>query len=135
MTLSPKVKILFIFIALVSLTRPRTVFGDQEIIDRDYSSITSNSEFIFVMFVPDEEIESRMESANSSEYLPSSNYTSILNFLQREGMGTNKKLRANYPCSGLYRNDGSDKPIWTVNWYALRVFVHPDGKHLVRMGR
>lgn len=132
--LSQRVKILFIFIAFVTFARCEQVFADKEIPDRDYSVITSNDEFIFVMFISDEKIEARIVSANSGEYLPSSNYTSILNFLQREGLGTNKELRAKYPCSGLYRNDGSDKPIWTVNWYAQWVFVHPDGKHLVRIG-
>jgi len=39
-----------------------------------------------------------------------------------------------YPFSGLYRNDGSIIPIWTVDWYAYRVYISLDGSHLVRMG-
>jgi hypothetical protein len=38
-----------------------------------------------------------------------------------------------YPQSGLYLNDGSTKPIWTVNW-AARVFLPSDGVHVVRKG-
>lgn len=39
-----------------------------------------------------------------------------------------------YPSSGLYNNDGSVRPIWTVEWYAFEVYVSPDGRHLVEMG-
>jgi hypothetical protein len=36
--------------------------------------------------------------------------------------------------SGLYRTDKPDQPLWTVPWYAHRVTVSSDGKHLVRHG-
>ena len=39
-----------------------------------------------------------------------------------------------YPQSGLYRNDGSRDPLWTVDWYAYDVDVASDGIHLVRHG-
>ncbi len=39
-----------------------------------------------------------------------------------------------YPASGLYRNDGSATPLWTVEWYAHQVFLSRNGRHLVRMG-
>ena len=39
-----------------------------------------------------------------------------------------------YTLSGLYRNDGSKDPIWTVDWYAYNVDVSMDGVHLVRHG-
>jgi hypothetical protein len=40
-----------------------------------------------------------------------------------------------YPKSGLYR-EGSDKPVWTIDWYAheSQLHVSPDGRHLVRAG-
>lgn len=34
--------------------------------------------------------------------------------------------------SGLYRNDGSTVPLWTVDWYSFEVFPANDGVHLVR---
>ena len=37
-----------------------------------------------------------------------------------------------YTQSGLYRNDGSRDPLWTVDWYAYNVDVSSDGVHLVR---
>lgn len=39
-----------------------------------------------------------------------------------------------YPVSGLYRNDGSLTPLWTVDWYAFEVRLSRDGRHLVRFG-
>lgn len=39
-----------------------------------------------------------------------------------------------YPAPGLYRNDGSIEPLWTVDWYAHQVYLSDDGVHLVRMG-
>ncbi len=44
-------------------------------------------------------------------------------------------IRQMYCQSGLYRNDGSTKPLWTVDWYAFRVTVASDGISLVRHGR
>lgn len=43
-------------------------------------------------------------------------------------------LHKTYPSSGLYVNDGSHKPLWTVDWYARNVEVCSDGVHLVRWG-
>jgi hypothetical protein len=46
-----------------------------------------------------------------------------------------RKLRQTYTRSGLYRNDGSAEPLWTVDWYAEGVLVLSDGAHLVRFGK
>ena len=40
---------------------------------------------------------------------------------------------ARYTGSGMYRNDGSGVPLWTVDWYATRVDPSPDGVHVVRL--
>jgi hypothetical protein len=45
-----------------------------------------------------------------------------------------REIRRTYKVSGLYRNDGSTEPIWTVDWYAHTVDVAADGVHLVRHG-
>jgi tetratricopeptide (TPR) repeat protein len=39
-----------------------------------------------------------------------------------------------YPQSGMYLNDGSTTPLWTVDWYANRVRPLSDGVHLIRYG-
>jgi hypothetical protein len=48
--------------------------------------------------------------------------------------GEVRAVRSTYPRSGMYRNDGSITPLWTVDWYAKRVDVASDGVHLVRHG-
>lgn len=37
-----------------------------------------------------------------------------------------------YPVSGLYSNDGSKTPIWSVKWYAFSVDIASDGEHLIK---
>jgi hypothetical protein len=44
-----------------------------------------------------------------------------------------REIRRVYKQSGLYRNDGSAEPLWTVDWYA-GVTLSSDGVHLVRHG-
>ena len=44
-----------------------------------------------------------------------------------------REIRRNYKRSGMYRNDGSTEPLWTVDWYA-GVVVASDGVHLIRHG-
>lgn len=46
----------------------------------------------------------------------------------------NNKAGQEYPFSGLYLNDGSVTPLWTVKWYAFNTIPHIEGKYLVRMG-
>lgn len=45
-----------------------------------------------------------------------------------------RAIRQTYTQSGLYRNDGTSTPLWTVDWYAYDVDVASDGIHLVRHG-
>lgn len=44
-----------------------------------------------------------------------------------------KRIRAGYTKSGLYRNDGSASPIWTIPFQDVThdVFVGPQGKYLM----
>jgi hypothetical protein len=45
-----------------------------------------------------------------------------------------REVRRTYTRSGMYRNDGSTDPLWTVDWYAYGVDLTPDGVHLIRPG-
>jgi hypothetical protein len=45
-----------------------------------------------------------------------------------------REIRRVYTRSGMYRNDGSTEPLWTVDWYAHGVQLTPDGMHLIRPG-
>ena len=39
-----------------------------------------------------------------------------------------------YPASGLYPENGSVTPIWSVDWHAPTVYLNGDGRYLIRMG-
>ena len=43
-----------------------------------------------------------------------------------------KAIRDKWTVSGMYRNDGSTTPLWTVDWYAYEVDVPNGGEHVVR---
>lgn len=45
-----------------------------------------------------------------------------------------REVRRLYERSGMYRNDGSADPLWTVDWYAHGVYLTRDGVHLIRPG-
>jgi hypothetical protein len=43
-----------------------------------------------------------------------------------------RPIRAKYLQSGLYRNDGSTTPLWTIDYFSRHeVHIAPDGEHLV----
>jgi hypothetical protein len=54
--------------------------------------------------------------------------------LRRNPNGAGNEIRRTHSQSGLYRNDGSTVPLWTVDWYAFGVKVASDGVHLIRPG-
>jgi hypothetical protein len=90
------------------------VFGDSESGPLPYATTSSDGTFIFVMLAPGEtQVDGipLVQSHQISQY-----------------------LTAKYPKSGLYLNDGSTTPLWTVDWYAFSVLVPSDGVHLIRLG-
>jgi hypothetical protein len=50
------------------------------------------------------------------------------------GAVQDQNIRQQYSQSGLYENDVSTTPLWTVDWYAFQVEISSDGKYLVRWG-
>ncbi len=70
----------------------------------DYKKVTTNNQYIFVML---------HKSAWADK---------------------NRELRSLYKQSGLYLNNGSNKPLWTVDWYAYEIIPSSDGEHLIRFG-
>jgi len=50
------------------------------------------------------------------------------------GAVQDEDIRHRYSQSGLYRNDGSIHPVWTVDWYAFQVTISSNGNYLVRWG-
>jgi hypothetical protein len=75
-----------------------------------YSTPSPNGQFLFVLLAP-----------------PSGDPA-----LDPDNTDHAKQLRTTYPASGMYRNDGSTAPLWTVEWYDYAVFPADDGVHLVR---
>jgi hypothetical protein len=100
-------------IAALSLVPPASILADSPAPQTDYIKTTPSGEYIFVMLVRE-------------------NDTSTYN---QTGMVVKKEeIRSKYSRSGLYRNDGSSAPLWTVDWYSFGVFVFSDGVHLVKFG-
>ena len=78
-----------------------------------YTKTTPDEKYLFVMIAPHtmEEEASFWIEAKAAEI---------------------RAIRETYPESGLYRNDGSSTPLWTVDWYAGDVILLSDGVHMVR---
>lgn len=45
-----------------------------------------------------------------------------------------RQIRERYTVSGMYRNDGSTPPLWTVDWFEFGVEPLSDGIHIVVPG-
>lgn len=80
-----------------------------------YRTLSPNEKFVFVMISP---LPLKEELASWNE----------------KKQAELKGIRAKYKTSGLYKNDGSIEPLWTVDWYRHQVAVASDGVHLVRSG-
>ena len=82
-----------------------------------YTAESRDGRFLFVMISP----FPVLEDAASVDYSP----------LGREPSQVDRTrfIRARYSRSGLYRNDGSSTPLWTVNGYSPSVAVSSDGVH------
>lgn len=95
------------FLLLILLT-PLFAYGNEVFSPYSYATASSNNKYVFVMIAPVKNEQNTTKEA--------------------------RELRAKYPRSGMYLNDGSIKPLWTVDWYSFRVSVAADGIHLVRHG-
>jgi hypothetical protein len=87
-----------------------------------YREKSPDEKLVFVMIPPETTLEDELERYN-------------------DGPGRARKdeirsIRTKYTKSGLYRNDGSVEPLWTVDagWYRSSVFVPSDGIHLIASG-
>lgn len=135
-----KTKLFVTFILCVTIVTTlfftvRFAKADREAAPYDYAIITADKEFIFVMLVPDEQImKSWKHFGHEPTYYETRVFDVEISFEQSRGsIRKIFTLRKKYPCSGLYRNDGSITPIWTVDWYG-DVYLPGDGEHLIRQG-
>jgi len=103
---------IFIFLLLSPFSDAN---ADSVALPHSYTQLSPNGKFIFVMLAPfPPERDGRI-------YIES-----IRNEIQ--------EIRAKYNISGLYKNDESNSPLWTVDWYSFSVEISSDGKHLIRNG-
>jgi hypothetical protein len=104
----------FCILLSVMLT-PLLAYGDTVALPYSYASPSSDGTFVFVMVAP---IEAERDGL----------------YMRDEDRQESQRVRAKYPSSGMYWNDGSITPLWTVDWYAYSVLVASDSVHLVRRG-
>jgi hypothetical protein len=81
-----------------------------------YKTLSANGKFVFVMLAP--------EPADQELRRYNEDHQKLV-----------KAIRDLYNVSGLYRNDGSNDPLWTAEWYKSGVKVASDGIHAVGHGR
>jgi len=81
-----------------------------------YKLITPGDRFVFVMISPHPVEQDTAGSRND------------------ENAARIREIRRVFARSGMYRNDGSVEPLWSVDWYAMDVKLSSDGVHLVRQG-
>jgi hypothetical protein len=93
-----------------------SAFADSPVPPRSFKEITADGKYVFVMIAP-----GPVEQEAS--------------WLNKERAAAIREIRRVYFRSGLYPNDGSAEPLWTVDWYARRVELASDGIHLIRHGR
>lgn len=107
-------KRIFLAIFCASLLYQGSAWADTLLPQYSYGVTSANNRYIFVMLAPDPNVDETI--------------------LPQELRTEARRLREKYRESGLYPNDGSVIPIWIVSWYANRVFLSSDSKHLVRQG-
>lgn len=102
-----------LILLLLVLLPPAWVYGDTAALPHSYATPSANGKFVFVMLAP---VEADREGIT----------------LGAEERAEARRVRAKYPASGMYLNDGATTPLWTVDWYHHSVLVASDGVHLVR---
>jgi hypothetical protein len=100
--------------AFVGLAATSPAVADSPAPPQSYKKIAPGGKYVFVMIAP-VTVEEDIRAWN-----------------EKTAAGI-REIRSKYNRSGMYRNDGSTEPLWTVDWYA-GVEVASDGIHLVRHG-
>jgi len=97
---------------------------------------------VSVIIIPDAKARSLVNGSAIASYSKVTENKEYLFVMLWAGPSTNKSRleKKLHKRSGLYRNDGSSTPLWTVDWYARKyesqgVIPLSDGIHLVRFKR
>ena len=107
-----RLSVVLVLTAALAGLAPRIAAADTAGPDRTYLEPAQDGRLVFVMIAPPPRYKRLPGDEETAEEL---------------------SIRARYSKSGMYPA-GSDKPMWTVGWYASRVEVASDGVHLIRYG-
>jgi hypothetical protein len=102
------------FLSLFIIFPPRALC-DSPTIPFSYSVTSPNGHYLFIMLAP-------IDLEHDGIQWPEGKRLEAI------------RLRKKYSQSGLYLNDGTTIPIWTVTWYSRVVHLSDDGVHLIREG-
>ena len=96
-------------------------FGGLNAWSRSWTKGSDDGRFLLVMIAPVTTGE-ELESLSSSRSLDA-----------EQTLREVAAIRARYSQRGLYRNDGSTQPLWTMSFQSefFEAFVAPDGRHVV----
>jgi hypothetical protein len=103
------------WLLLFILLLPLLANADTKVPPRSYVQPSADNKFLFVMIAP---IDINLDGITQNE----------------AGKKEARRVRETYLSSGMYLNDGSTNPLWTVDWHSNRVFVSSDGEHVIRLG-
>ena len=95
---------LLLSVLIVAVATPFS-FADSPGRPSSYVKPSADGRYLFVMIAP-------FSPESEASYWGGERATKI------------RAIRKKYRASGLYRNDGSPEPLWTVDWYAFWVVWH-----------
>ncbi|MCO6045019.1 hypothetical protein NG895_14005 [Aeoliella sp. ICT_H6.2] len=91
--------------------------------DWSWSTTSQNDKYVFVCLLTDPVDKQIAEIRKYGDSPPEIIYANEIAEVQR--------LYDTYPCTGMYRNDGSTTPLWTTNGWIHHGVPSPDGRLLV----
>ena len=107
---------IFLLAVVALLCLDQKSFADKKGPPQTRTTSTADGKFVFVMLAT-QALEEELKSHGTED-----------------AKNAVVAIRNVYKKSGLYKNDGSAEPLWTVDWYAP-VTVLSDGEHLIRWGQ
>jgi hypothetical protein len=107
-----------IFLAVVALLCfDATARADKKGPPTTHKVATADGKFVFVMIAP-QPLEEELKHYGTDD-----------------AKNAVVAIRNVYKKSGLYKNDGSADPLWTIDWYSDATVLLPDGETLIRYGQ
>ncbi|WP_145245100.1 hypothetical protein [Aeoliella mucimassa] len=89
-----------------------------------WSTVSENDQYILVSLLPSS-VEEQIEFINNSSWEDEAERMATVAEMRR--------LEATYSVSGVYRNDGSTTPLWTLSQFVSLAKVSPDGNRVIQV--